>query len=85
MSAQLDPSLAGTYIFVCKPSDLSTSLLWVKITSRKEKKSVVYTYTVEYSYGEIKVLNHHEISFIKYSNDCNKRKTSNDNIFSFGA
>ena len=44
----------------------------------KENKSVVYA--VEYSYGEIKLLNHHEISFVKYSNGCNKKKM---NIFFF--
>ena len=38
-------------------------------------------YAVEYSYGGIQLLNHHEISFTKSSNDCNKTKTSNDYFF----
>ena len=57
-------------------SNLITSLLWVKITTRKENRPVVYT--VEYSYGEIILMIHHEISFINHSNDCNKKKLGND-------
>ena len=67
------------HFFVCESFNLITSLLWVKITTRKEKKSVAYT--VDYSYGELKLSNHHEISFIKNSNECNKKKISNDYIF----
>ena len=71
--------LWGTYtFFVRESSNLSTNQLWVKITNRKENKSVVYT--AEYSYGEINLINHHEISFIKYFNDYNKQKTRNNYI-----
>ena len=67
------------HFFVCESSNLITSLLWVKNITRKENKSVVYTF--EYSCGEIKLSTHHKISFIKYSNECNKKKMSNDYIF----
>ena len=71
-------SLLRRYVhfFVWESFNAITSLLWVKITSRKENTSVVYI--VQYSYGEIKLSNHQEISFIKYSNECNKKKICND-------